>query len=89
MTIHGADIEALESFGGGLDEARDTATAVLQRSIATIGDLEWHGPDAEALRPAWTDRLGALIALIDEALSDLASETRRQASEQREASGTA
>lgn len=89
MTLHGADIEALEQFGGGLDEARDTATAVLQRSMATIGELEWHGPDAEALRPEWTDRLAALIAMIDEALSGLASETRRQAGEQREASGSA
>ena len=86
MAIYGADIEALEALANQLHVHKETTATLIHQVLGEIESLLWEGPDAESLRPEWTDRMLRLATIVDDTLAGVAAQAEHQAVEQREAS---
>ena len=86
MAIYGADIEALEGLATRFEAHKETMIGMVQQVTGEIDSILWEGPDAEAMRPEWSERLVRLVALIDDTLGTIGLEASHQAAEQRQAS---
>lgn len=86
MAIYGADIEALEGLANRFEAHKETMIGLIQQVTGELESVLWHGPDAEAMRPEWTDRLVRLVGVIDDTFGAIGLQASQQAVEQRHAS---
>ena len=86
MSIYGADIEGLEALASRFEAHKDTVISLVQQVTGEVDGVVWTGPDAEALRPEWSDRLLRLVGIVDDTFGTIALEAAQQAAEQRHAS---
>lgn len=86
MAIYGADIEGLEALASRFQAHKDTVVGLVQQVTGELDGVVWTGPDADALRPEWNDRLLKLVGVVDDTFSTIALEAAQQAAEQRHAS---
>ena len=86
MAMYGADVEALEGLANRFETHKDTMIGLIQQVTSEIESILWEGPDAETMRPDWTDRLARLVGAIDDTFGVIGAEAGHQAIEQRQAS---
>lgn len=86
MGFLGADVVALEDLAIGAAARREAVVGLVHEIGVQLDAVIWSGPDAEVLRVAWAEGLARLVAVADEVLSDIESQSNLQAGEQRAAS---
>lgn len=85
----GADVEQLDSLAFALEREGRDLESLIRRLDARLQSVEWKGPDAERSRSQWTTSLLPRCLQAAEGLVSAAGVVRRNASEQRQASGGA
>ena len=87
MTQLGADVDQLETLAGVLERAADRLLASRTTTTAAMSSTWWLGPDAERTRSWWHTTANATVHGAAEQLRTAANDLRRQAEQQRSASG--
>lgn len=85
LTIYGADVEQLEHLAitfAAVGQRTDETIKRIQEELLTVA---WKGPDADRFRSEWGGR-SAVLAEARDVLRSLATQLRRQASDQRSVS---
>jgi hypothetical protein len=87
MTTLGADVEQLERFGRLLERQATTLREAGSNVSRLLEATPWRGRDADRFRGEWAERGTRELVRAAEQLEVLAREVRRQAADQRAASG--
>jgi len=85
--FYGADVEQLDSLAVALEREGRTLEDLLRRLDARLQSVPWQGPDAERAKNTWSSTLFPRCLQAAEGLVTAASVVRRNASDQRDASG--
>ena len=87
MSRLGADVDGLESVAVDLQRAAARVDQVRSAVQAQLSRTRWVGPDADAFRGQWRRVSHGDLQGLGQALQAAAEELRRQAAQQRAASG--
>ncbi|CAG7844262.1 hypothetical protein USB125703_00488 [Pseudoclavibacter triregionum] len=82
----GADTEELRALGDRFAERAETADGGRSGTLTAVREVRWEGPDADAFRAAFEDRVAAALEALAERLECAADELDAQAQAQDEAS---
>lgn len=85
--FYGADVEQLDTLAVALEREGRALEDLLRRLDARLQSVPWKGPDAERSKSTWTSTLFPRCLQAADGLVTAASVVRRNASDQREASG--
>lgn len=89
MAQLGADVDALDAVATAIARDAERLQRARHEIDAHVTTAWWRGGDAEGFRARWRSTDGAQLARIAGRLGDVAVELRRQAADQRRASGDA
>ena len=87
MTALGADVQQLERFAHRLEQQATVLRGASGGIIQLLGRTAWRGRTADDFRQTWSDRHSKVLDDAAARFELLAREVRRQATEQRQASG--
>lgn len=85
--FYGADVEQLDSLAVALEREGRALEDLLRRLDARLQSVPWKGPDAERAKTTWTSTLFPRCLQAADGLVTAASVVRRNANDQRDASG--
>ncbi|MDP3208226.1 MAG: hypothetical protein Q8M65_03675 [Rhodoglobus sp.] len=85
--FYGADVEQLDMLAFALEREGRALEDLLRRLDSRLQSVPWNGPDAERSRSEWTSSLFPRCLQAADGLVSAASVVRRNASDQRDASG--
>jgi hypothetical protein len=85
----GADIDQLTALAGAFERRSDAFNRIAGAANSALMVAEWTGADVDRVRSEWNSQARPAIQRVASELSALAVELRRQAEQQREASGGA
>jgi hypothetical protein len=82
----GADVEALDRLGEGLQRASQRVAGVRDHLQSALRGVGWTGPDADRFRGDWSSTIAPQLGRAVDALRAQSATLQRQAREQRAAS---
>jgi hypothetical protein len=85
----GADVDQLVALAGTFERRSDAFNRIAGAASSALMVAEWTGADVDRVRSEWNSQARPAIQRVASELSALAVELRRQAEQQREASGGA
>jgi hypothetical protein len=85
----GADPEQLEALSVRLDQGIQSLEAIRSQVTGSLGRVHWEGHDGDRFRDDWHSHHAMAIAAACDLLREAARALRKNAMEQREASGAA
>jgi WXG100 family type VII secretion target len=87
MAQLGADVEQLDRLARKFDEESQQITQAVSQINSQVQSAWWKGNDADRFRSEWQGTYASQLRRIADALRQVGTSVRRQASEQRQASG--
>lgn len=87
MTQLGGDVDQIEALAGVFERAAGELRRAGQATTSAMGSVWWFGPDAVRTRTWWRTTARAGVQAATEQLDGAARDLRRQAQQQRTASG--
>lgn len=88
MAEIGADVEALEEFAARLDRNADMLESIFAGITRQVEQTWWKGSDAEIFKDDWDSTYRSQVKSIAEDFRFASQELKRNAQDQRDASGT-
>lgn len=88
MTMYGADVAHLDALAKSLDRSSDALQQMAREVGSSYAADIWRGPDAQRARSNWESVLRPQLAAVANSLFQCGETLRRNAHEQREASGS-
>jgi hypothetical protein len=83
----GADVDQLDALAAAFDRRSAAFTRIAADSSRALTVAEWTGGDVDRVRSEWNRQARPAMLRISTELSELATDLRRQANQQRESSG--
>jgi uncharacterized protein YukE len=87
MAQLGADVEELDRLARKFDEEAQAISQATQQISSQVQSTWWKGPDSERFKSEWNGTYAAQLRKISEALRQVGTVVRKQATQQRQTSG--